>query len=77
MGYAGVVDEKGRGGPVRGLDRGGQGVAGLGVGQIEGVEGGLGAVSERRAGRLEPGQLVSMTAFGSGFTWGSAVLRWG
>lgn len=30
-----------------------------------------------RAGRLEPGQLVSMTAFGSGFTWGSAVLRWG
>jgi 3-oxoacyl-[acyl-carrier-protein] synthase-3 len=30
-----------------------------------------------RQGRLEPGQLVSMTAFGSGFTWGSAVLRWG
>jgi 3-oxoacyl-[acyl-carrier-protein] synthase-3 len=30
-----------------------------------------------RAGRLQPGQLVSMTAFGSGFTWGSAVLRWG
>jgi 3-oxoacyl-[acyl-carrier-protein] synthase-3 len=28
-------------------------------------------------GRLEPGQLVSLTAFGSGFTWGSAVLRWG
>jgi len=30
-----------------------------------------------RAGRLEPGQLVSLTAFGSGFTWGSAVIRWG
>jgi len=30
-----------------------------------------------RSGRLTPGQLVSMTAFGSGFTWGSAVLRWG
>jgi 3-oxoacyl-[acyl-carrier-protein] synthase-3 len=30
-----------------------------------------------RSGRLEPGQLVSLTAFGSGFTWGSAVLRWG
>jgi 3-oxoacyl-[acyl-carrier-protein] synthase-3 len=30
-----------------------------------------------REGRLEPGQLVSLTAFGSGFTWGSAVLRWG
>jgi 3-oxoacyl-[acyl-carrier-protein] synthase-3 len=30
-----------------------------------------------RQGRLEPGQLVSLTAFGSGFTWGSAVLRWG
>ena len=27
------------------------------------------------AGRLEPGKIVSMTAFGSGFTWGSAVLR--
>jgi len=30
-----------------------------------------------REGRLEPGQLVSLTAFGSGFTWGSAVIRWG
>lgn len=29
------------------------------------------------AGRLAPGQLVSLTAFGSGFTWGSAVVRWG
>lgn len=29
-----------------------------------------------RDGRLSPGQIVSMTAFGSGFTWGSAVLRW-
>ena len=30
-----------------------------------------------REGRIEKGQLVSLTAFGSGFTWGSAVLRWG
>jgi 3-oxoacyl-[acyl-carrier-protein] synthase-3 len=30
-----------------------------------------------RSGRLAPGQLVSLTAFGSGFIWGSAVLRWG
>jgi 3-oxoacyl-[acyl-carrier-protein] synthase-3 len=29
-----------------------------------------------RTGRLEPGQLVCMTAFGSGFTWASAVVRW-
>ncbi|MCH2185340.1 3-oxoacyl-ACP synthase, partial [Myxococcota bacterium] len=29
-----------------------------------------------RNGLLEPGQVVSMTAFGSGFTWGSAVVRW-
>ncbi|MFB3117442.1 MAG: 3-oxoacyl-ACP synthase III family protein [Myxococcota bacterium] len=29
-----------------------------------------------RAGRLESGQLVSMTSFGSGFSWASAVLRW-
>ncbi len=30
-----------------------------------------------RGGRLATGQLVSLTAFGSGFTWGSALLRWG
>lgn len=30
-----------------------------------------------REGRLKAGQLVSLTAFGSGFTWGSAVVRWG
>jgi 3-oxoacyl-[acyl-carrier-protein] synthase-3 len=26
--------------------------------------------------KLEPGRIVSLTGFGSGFTWGSAVLRW-
>jgi 3-oxoacyl-[acyl-carrier-protein] synthase-3 len=26
--------------------------------------------------RLQPGQLVSMTSFGSGFSWTSAVVRW-
>ncbi len=30
-----------------------------------------------RDGTLEPGRLVSLTAFGSGFTWGSAMIRWG
>ena len=30
-----------------------------------------------REGHLRPGELVSLTAFGSGFTWGSALLRWG
>ena len=29
-----------------------------------------------RGGPLEPGGIVAMTAFGSGFTWGSIVLRW-
>jgi 3-oxoacyl-[acyl-carrier-protein] synthase-3 len=29
-----------------------------------------------RSGRLRRGQLVAMTAFGSGFTWASAVVRW-
>jgi 3-oxoacyl-[acyl-carrier-protein] synthase-3 len=29
-----------------------------------------------RAGRLTPGDLVVFTAFGSGFSWGSCVLRW-
>ncbi len=28
------------------------------------------------AGRLTPGDLVVLTAFGSGFVWGSCVLRW-
>lgn len=35
------------------------------------------ALSEAvREGRLERGDLVCFTAFGSGFTWGSALLRW-
>ena len=29
-----------------------------------------------RSGRLSEGDLVVMAAFGSGFTWGSALLRW-
>ena len=29
-----------------------------------------------RSGRLERGQLVSATAFGSGFSWASALIRW-
>lgn len=29
-----------------------------------------------RSGQLAPGQLVALTAFGSGFTWASALIRW-
>ncbi len=29
-----------------------------------------------RGGRLARGQLVSMTSFGSGFSWASAIVRW-
>jgi len=29
-----------------------------------------------RAGRLARGELLILTAFGSGFTWGSAAIRW-
>ncbi|MBF0124186.1 MAG: ketoacyl-ACP synthase III [Magnetococcales bacterium] len=29
-----------------------------------------------RDGRIQPGHLVLMEAFGSGFTWGSALVRW-
>lgn len=29
-----------------------------------------------QAGRLGPGMLVAVAAFGSGFTWGSMLLRW-
>jgi 3-oxoacyl-[acyl-carrier-protein] synthase-3 len=31
------------------------------------------AVSE---GRIKPGNLVCLAAFGSGFTWASALIRW-
>jgi 3-oxoacyl-[acyl-carrier-protein] synthase III len=27
-------------------------------------------------GRLEPGSLLAMVAFGAGLTWGSAIWRW-
>ncbi|MEX1281087.1 MAG: beta-ketoacyl-ACP synthase III [Acidimicrobiia bacterium] len=30
----------------------------------------------REQGKLEPGTLVAAAAFGSGFTWGSMLLRW-
>jgi 3-oxoacyl-[acyl-carrier-protein] synthase-3 len=30
-----------------------------------------------QSGRLAPGDLVLLTAFGGGLTWGSAVVRWG
>lgn len=30
-----------------------------------------------RAGRIKNNDLVMLTAFGAGFTWGSALLRWG
>jgi 3-oxoacyl-[acyl-carrier-protein] synthase-3 len=29
-----------------------------------------------RAGKLKDGSLVGMVAFGGGFTWGAAVVRW-
>ncbi len=29
----------------------------------------------RRDGRIQPGHVVAMTGFGSGFTWGSAIVR--
>jgi 3-oxoacyl-[acyl-carrier-protein] synthase-3 len=29
-----------------------------------------------KEGRIQPGDLVVLTAFGSGFTWASAVIRW-
>ena len=29
----------------------------------------------RKDGRAEPGQIVALTGFGSGFTWGSTIVR--
>ena len=28
-------------------------------------------------GRLQPGELLALAAFGAGFTWGAALVRWG
>lgn len=36
----------------------------------------IGLAEARSAGVLEPGMLVCAAAFGSGFTWGSMLLRW-
>ena len=59
------------------------GSAGEGGGQILRTALSLSAITGKpfsvrsiRAGRLKPGDLVVFTAFGSGFAWGSCVLRW-
>jgi 3-oxoacyl-[acyl-carrier-protein] synthase-3 len=36
----------------------------------------LGLDDAVKAGKLKPGMLVASAAFGSGFTWASAVFRW-
>ena len=36
----------------------------------------LALAEAERDGRLEKGQLISLTAMGGGFTWGAALLRW-
>ncbi|MCS6859226.1 MAG: 3-oxoacyl-ACP synthase, partial [Abditibacteriales bacterium] len=30
-----------------------------------------------RVGKIKPGDVVALAAFGAGFTWGSALVRWG
>lgn len=30
----------------------------------------------RKSGRIQPGDITLLVAFGAGFTWGSAVIRW-
>jgi len=34
------------------------------------------AAEAERDGRLKPGMKVAMIAFGSGFTWGAAIVDW-
>lgn len=36
----------------------------------------LGLVEAYDAGRLKPGDLLVMAAFGAGYTWGSVLMRW-
>lgn len=35
----------------------------------------LGISDAKNAGKLKPGMLIAMSAFGAGFTWGAAVIR--
>jgi 3-oxoacyl-[acyl-carrier-protein] synthase-3 len=37
----------------------------------------LGLAFAHRDGRLKPGALVALGAFGAGFTWGGGVIEWG
>ena len=37
----------------------------------------IGLQSALDDGRLRPGSMVLLSAFGSGFTWGAGVVRWG
>jgi 3-oxoacyl-[acyl-carrier-protein] synthase-3 len=37
----------------------------------------LGLAFAQRDGRLKPGALVALGAFGAGFTWGGGVIEWG
>lgn len=30
----------------------------------------------RRKGKVKPGDVLLLVAFGGGFTWGSALIRW-
>ena len=36
----------------------------------------LALVEAEAAGRIKPGSLLLLVAFGAGFTWGSTVVRW-
>ena len=36
----------------------------------------LALVEARAAGRVKPGTILMLVAFGAGFTWGSTVMRW-
>ena len=36
----------------------------------------IGAYEAQKAGKIKPGMLVAFVAFGSGFTWGSTLVRW-
>jgi len=30
----------------------------------------------KEEGRLEPGKIIAMVAFGAGFTWAAVIYRW-
>jgi len=50
-------------------------VAACKIGMLGSVEN-IAVIADARSGKIKKGDLVLFTAFGGGFTWGAALVRW-